>query len=91
MSEELSAIIAAVISGGFSLAGFIYGNHKSQSKTLYRLEQLEKKQDKHNTLIERMYRLEGDFKVMGEQVHNNEIRISKIEGVSPVNNYTNSM
>lgn len=58
-------IIVAVITGAFNFMGSvltitatIITNVLSHSKTLYRIEQLEKKQDKHNNLIERVYRLE---------------------------------
>ena len=85
------AITVAILSLIGTAIGSFGGILSTQRLVKYRLEQLEKKQDMHNTLIERMYRLEGDFKVMGEQVHNNDVRISKIEGTSPVNSYTNSM
>lgn len=53
------AIIVALISGGLTLLGVIISNMITHSKTIYRIEQLEKKQDKHNSLIERMYVVEG--------------------------------
>lgn len=34
----------------------------------YRIEQLEKKVDKHNTVIERTYRLEDDVKYIKEEI-----------------------
>ena len=91
MSEAVSAVIVAVISGAFSLAGFIYGNHRSQSKTLYRIDQLERKQDKHNSLIERVYLLEGEMKVFENQLHNANKRISKIETETHSGAYGNTM
>ena len=53
-----AGIIVAVITGVFTLVGVIITVAVGNSKTLYRIEQLEKKQDKHNTLIERMYEVE---------------------------------
>ena len=44
------AIIVAVITGVFALAGTVISNVINHSKTMYRIEQLEKKQDKHNSL-----------------------------------------
>ena len=46
---------------------------------LYRLEELEKKQDKHNQLIERVYRLEEDSKVQEEKIKVANHRIEDIE------------
>ena len=84
-------IIIALISSGLSLVGVIatviYGNNKTGKTvkaqtdlTIYRIEQLEKKQDKHNTLIERMYAVEEktDILVERQKVANN--RIKDLEG-----------
>ena len=51
-------IVIALISGGLSVLGYVIGAYLSQSKTLYRIDQLEKKVDKHNNVIERTYKLE---------------------------------
>lgn len=53
-----STIIVAIIGGGFSFLGALLACLATQSKTLYRIEQLEKKVDKHNNVIERTYKLE---------------------------------
>lgn len=59
MSEAWIGAIAAVIVGLLSLLGNYLSNRKSQVLIAYRLQQLEKKQDAHNNLIERTYKLEG--------------------------------
>lgn len=59
MSEAWIGAIAAIIVGLFSLLGNYLSNRKSQVLIAYRLQQLEKKQDAHNNLIERTYKLEG--------------------------------
>lgn len=59
MSEMGLAIISAVITGLFSLWGVYAANRKSQALIAYRLEQLEKKVDKHNSVVERTFILEG--------------------------------
>ena len=84
MSTE---IIVALISSIFTLTGVIVtvvaGNKKSREQTqaqlkaqsdltLYRLEQLEAKQDKHNTLIERMYKAEDKINLLDQRVDNLE-------------------
>ena len=53
------SIIPAVITGLLSLAGVYLANLKSSALIAYRIEQLEKKQDIHNSMIERTYKLEG--------------------------------
>ena len=52
-------MLAAVITGLLSLAGVYIANRKSTALIAYRLEQLERKQDVHNNMIERVYRVEG--------------------------------
>ena len=70
------AIIVAIVSGVFSLAGYLFGNYKSQSKTLYRIDQLEKKQDKHN---ERMYNVEDRIHVLENKQAVADHRIKDLE------------
>lgn len=53
------AVIVAIITGGITLIGTVLSNVMNHSKTIYRLDQLEHKQDKFNNLIERMYVAEG--------------------------------
>lgn len=59
MSQTTTAILSAIITGLFSLLGVYIANRKNQALVVYRLEELEKKQDKHNNLIERTFKLEG--------------------------------
>lgn len=59
MNQVVTAIVSAVITGLFSLWGVYAANRKSQALIAYRLEQLEKKVDKHNSVVERTYVLEG--------------------------------
>lgn len=63
----LEAIIVALITGTFALAGTVISNFVNHSKTMYRIEQLEKKQDKHNSLIERMYCAENAINLLDER------------------------
>ena len=55
----VSAVLTSLVTGGLSLLGVYLANRKSAAVMAYRMEQLEKKVDKHNNLVERMYRLEG--------------------------------
>jgi hypothetical protein len=47
---------------------------------LTRLNYLEKKMDKHNNLIERVYEVEGQQKVQEEQIKVANHRIADLEG-----------
>lgn len=77
MSE---AIAVALIMSGFTLAGTVATNHFTHSKTMYRIEQLEKKQDKHNNLIERMYACENAVNILDEKQKIDEADIKELKG-----------
>lgn len=51
-------IIIAIITGGLATLSNILVAGASNSKTLYRIEQLEKKVEKHNSIVERMAKVE---------------------------------
>jgi len=83
-------VIVALVTGIFTLTGVIItvvaGNHKTsqqisenQKMTIYRIEQLEKKQDKHNSLIERMYNAEDKLNILEERTNSNTRRIDDLE------------
>lgn len=60
MGQNVSdAIIVAIVSGLFTLLGSFAGAMTSHNLTAYRLQQLEKKVEKHNEVIERTFQLEG--------------------------------
>lgn len=61
-------IITALISGTFTIAGIVIGIIASSSLTRYRIKQLELKVDKHNSLIERMYKVEGRVTALESEV-----------------------
>ena len=56
MSE---AVLVAVISGICTLLGSLAGVLATSKLTAYRLKKLEEKVDKHNSVIERTFKLEG--------------------------------
>lgn len=72
-----------VIVGLLSLLGTVigtYGGIRASNKlTLYRIDQLEKKVDKHNNLIERTFKLEENQSVIQEQIKVANHRISDLE------------
>lgn len=57
-----NVIITALISLAGTLIGTFAGIMASNRLTLYRIEQLEKKIDKHNGLIEKTYKTEASVK-----------------------------
>ena len=52
-------IVVAIITAGFAFLGVYSSNRKQTVLMAYRLEKLEGKVDKHNQLVERMYKVEG--------------------------------
>ena len=73
------AIIVAIITGLITLVGTIITVLASNSKTLYRIEQLEKKQDKYNNLQERTYNLETKTELQEEKIKVANHRIDDLE------------
>ena len=73
-------IIVALISFAGTLCGAYFANRKSTALIAYRMEQLEKKVDKHNTVIERTYRLEENEKILDEKMKVANRRINDLEG-----------
>lgn len=73
------SIIVALITGGLALVGTLISNATVHSKTIYRIEQLEKKQDKHNQLISRMYAVEKSIEVIEEKQRVANHRIDDLE------------
>lgn len=72
-------IIVAIVSGAFTFLGVVITVHKGNKKsaaeikeqtdlTLYRIAELEKKQNKHNNLIERTFKLEGEILELQHEV-----------------------
>ena len=72
-------VITAAISLIGTLVGTLGGIALSSNLTNYRIEQLEKKVEKHNNLISRTYKLEQDFAVMDERVRVANHRIEDLE------------
>lgn len=67
-----STIVVALISFAGTVLGSMLGVLKSNDKTLYRIEQLEKKVEAHNQLVERMTIVEQETKA-------NEQRLERLE------------
>lgn len=76
-TEVISALIA--LTG--SLFGSFGGIIVSSKLTNYRIEQLEKKVEKHNNVIDRMYKAEQKIAVMDEEIKVANHRIEDLEKI----------
>ena len=65
---NLETILVAVITAGFAFLGVYISNRKQAALVAYRLEKLEERVDKHNNVLERMYRLEETVKNLQAEV-----------------------
>ena len=65
---EWIAFGSAAVTAILSFLGTYFSNRKQTALMAYRLEQLEKKVDKHNNVIERTYELEKNTAVMKERL-----------------------
>ena len=72
-------IISALLAFGGSLVGTFAGILTGSRLTDYRLKELEKKQAKHNLVIERTYRLEERVELIEERQRVANHRISDLE------------
>lgn len=72
-------VITAALSLVGTLVGTLGGIALSSNLTNYRIEQLEKKVEKHNNLVTRTYKLEQEFAVMDEKVKVANHRIDDLE------------
>lgn len=72
-------VITAALSLVGTLVGTLGGIALSSNLTNYRIEQLEKKVEKHNNFITRTYKLEQEFAVMDEKVKVANHRIDDLE------------
>lgn len=77
-------IIVSLISSLATLIGVVLtvyaGGKRTRDILLYRIEQLERKQEKHNSLIERMYRVEERLELQQLEIDVANHRIDDLEG-----------
>lgn len=72
-------IVVAVIGFGGAVVGSLIGAIANGKLMSYRIEQLEKKVDKHNNLIERTYKLEEKAEVFEEKMKVANHRLADLE------------
>ena len=73
-------VISAILALVGSLVGTFAGIITSSKLTEYRIKELEKKQDKHNQVIERTYKLEERMELVEERQKVANHRITDLEG-----------
>lgn len=76
MSE---AVIVGILSLIGTLVGSIAGILTSNKLVVYRIEQLEKRVERHNNVVERVFKLEKDKEFIDEEIKNTNQRIDKLE------------
>ena len=75
----MDTVIVALLSLVGTLAGSLGGILTANKLTNYRIEQLEKKVEKHNNVIERIFVLEKHEAVMEEEIKVANHRIDDLE------------
>ena len=70
-------IMIALLGFAGTLVGSLLGVLTAQKLTQYRLQQLEEKVNKHNNLIERTFRLEGQMEECQHDIRDIKNRINK--------------
>ena len=75
MSETLAIAVLSLVG---TLAGTFGGILTSNHLTGYRIEQLEKKVEKHNNLIDRMYRVEERTELQEQRLDSMERSLHEI-------------
>lgn len=90
METIIATVVAALISGAAAIVVSVVNANSNHKKLLtelekrdelqaYRIEQLEKKQDKHNALMERTFVLEKKADVFDEKIKVANHRLDDLE------------
>ena len=74
-----AAIVVSIIKSNFQHKKLLAELEKHDEMNAYRIEQLEKKVDKHNNLVERTYRLEQAQSLTDEKIKVANHRIDDLE------------
>ncbi len=74
---RMESILVALIGGAVTLAGVIASNSRSRAVLEQKVDELSRRVEKHNCLVERTYRLERDVALVKRDVESLEERGSK--------------
>ena len=75
----MESIIVAALALVGTLAGTYFANRKGTALIAYRLEELEKRVQAHNNLVERMYQVEERTELQEEKIKVANLRIEELE------------
>lgn len=64
----MESIVVALIGGAVTLVGVVLSNSRSRAVMEVKIDELSRRVEKHNCLVERTYRLEQDMAVVRRDV-----------------------
>ena len=70
----MESVLVALIGGAVTLAGVIASNSRSRAVLEQKVDELSRRVEKHNCLVERTYRLERDVALVKRDVESLEER-----------------
>ena len=73
----MESILVALIGGAVTLAGVVASNSRSRAVLKQKVDELSRRVEKHNCLVERTYRLERDVALVRRDVESLEERAGK--------------
>lgn len=73
----MESIVVALIGGAVTLAGVVLSNSRSRAVMEVEIDELSRRVEKHNCLVERTYRLEQDVAVVKRDVESLEGRVGR--------------
>lgn len=79
METIIAAVASALVSALAAIAVSAIQHQKTVALVAYRLEQLEKKVDKHNQVVERVYRLEQEASRQMDELERHKERLRILE------------
>ncbi len=73
----MESILVALIGGAVTLAGVVVSNSRARAVLEAKVDELSRRVEKHNCLVERTYRLERDVALVARDVESLEERVSR--------------
>ena len=73
----MESIVVALIGGAVTLAGVVASNSRSRAVLEAKVDELSRRVEKHNCLVERTYRLERDMALVRRDVESLEERAGR--------------
>ena len=73
----MESILVALIGGAVTLVGVVASNSRSRAVLEQKVDELSRRVEKHNCLVERTYRLERDMALVRRDVESLEERDGK--------------